>query len=129
MFSKRQALLLIGILLPFAPAAVAQKVDRAEIQILPRDPTPNDVISAQLSGMWHNGCVPRSPQVSTTKQAVRIQLQFDTGICTAALTRWSLTASIGRLPAGDYRVSVVRGAKTSAVTMGQGSFSVKAKRR
>ncbi len=123
---KKSLLIIIGILLPFAIAAWAQQLDRAEIRVLPAKPTAKDEISARLSGTWHDGCVPRGAKVSITKQLVRIQLQFaPAGVsCIETLTPWSITASIGRLPRGNFQIEVVRDAASSTVTMGRKSFRV-----
>ena len=126
MYSMVHTLLFIGILLPLATTQLTQPLDQAEIRIVPANPTPNDTVSAQLSGTWHDGCIPRGAQVSVNKQVIRVVLQFppsDT-ICMQALTQWSLTASIGRLAAGEFNVEIVRETGSSTITMGRKSFTV-----
>jgi hypothetical protein len=125
MFSRRHASPFLGILLLFATVAQSQKLDQAEIRIVPPNPSPKDEILARLSGVWHNGCIPRSTKVSIAKQVVRIQLQFGPEpICPAALTPWSLTASVGRLREGDFQIDVFRETGPSIAMMGRTSFSV-----
>jgi len=70
-FSGDGGFVFVGILLAFAPASLRQQLDYAEIRIVLANLTPNDVISTQLSGVWHNGYVPRDAQVSITGQVVR----------------------------------------------------------
>src|SRR6266581_1087486 len=130
MFFRQHAFLFMGILLAFAPAALAQQLNVAEVRIVPPNPTPNDVISAQLSGVWSDGCVPFGPQVSmpslgSTHVFIALQLVPPGTPCISALWPWSLTVSIGRLAEGDYQVDVLAGSyQTGFNQIGYGSFSV-----
>jgi len=112
---------LIGVLLQLTP-----QLDQADIHIVPEQPSTADVISARLSGTWHDGCVPRGAQVALDKQVVRITLQLppEGTICMQALTDWSLTPQIGRLAAGTFQVEVVRKNGDTTTTMGRASFRV-----
>jgi hypothetical protein len=138
MFFRQHLFVFMGILLAFAPAALAyrcpqQPLDVADVRIVPLNPTPNDVISAQLSGIWSNGCVPFGPQVVMPAQGgqvvdIVLQLVGPGTACTAALTPWSLSVSIGRLPEGDFHVLVDAGSyQTGFHLIGSGSVSVSAR--
>jgi hypothetical protein len=138
MFFRQHAFLFIGILLMFTPAALAhrcpqQPLNVADVRMVPPNPTPNDVISAQLSGVWSDSCVPFDPKVfmpSQGGQVVFIQLQLvDPGTpCLTVLTPWSLTVSIGRLPEGDFQVAVLAGSnQTGYPQIGYSLISVSAR--
>src|SRR5262249_58651506 len=125
------------ILLAFASTALGyqcpqQPLNVAAVRIVPPNPTPNDVISAELSGIWSNGCVPFGPQVVMPAQGgqvvdIVLQLVGPGTPCTAALTPWSLSVSIGQLPEGDFHVLVDAGSyQTGFHLIGSGSVSVSA---
>src|SRR5262245_1640636 len=137
MFFRQRAFVFMEILLAFASTALGyqcpqQPLNVAAVRIVPPNPTPNDVISAQLSGIWSNGCVPFGPQVVMPAQGgqvvdIVLQLVGPGTPCTAALPPWSLSVSIGQLPEVDFHVLVDAGSyQTGFHLIGSGSVSVSA---
>lgn len=97
-----------------------------QVETVPADPTASDNISIKLSGTWANGCVPKNPQLSVSGQSIRIDTSNPGEICTDALTPWSLTVSVGRLPAGSYEVVVTYSSPSQkAFEIARKTFTVK----
>ncbi len=98
----------------------------ATIELKPANPTNKDNVAFTLSGVWPNGCVPQSPKVSVGSGEIRIDTSFPSEICTASLTPWSLTGSVGVLAAGDYLLTVTYSSPGSATPMeiGRKAFTV-----
>ncbi|MDX2030930.1 MAG: hypothetical protein SF339_09695 [Blastocatellia bacterium] len=78
----------------------------AQIALTPAAPTVNDSITAQLSGVWPNSCIPGNPQVSTSGSDIRINTNNTGQICLTVLTNWSLTVPLGTRAAGSYMLTV-----------------------
>jgi hypothetical protein len=99
-----------------------------QIEIVPASPTTNDTLSFKLSGVWRNGCIPSLSGVSISENAIRIDTVNPNIICTQALTPWSVAGSIGKLPAGEYQLTVIHTSpsETSDVELGRSTFSVSA---
>src|SRR5437867_929340 len=116
--------LLLSALLMAAPLfAQGQSTD---IELSPPNPTPNDSITYRISGVWSNGCVPQSPQVSISPATIRIETSNPGVFCTQAITRWTLTGSIGKLAAGEYELIVTFSGPSgsSKIEIGRTSFTV-----
>jgi hypothetical protein len=98
----------------------------AQIDLSPLDAADTDVVTFKLSGIWPDGCVPQSPVVSVSPGAIGIDTTNPAITCTQALTPWTLTGRIGKLPAGRYDV-VVRysgSGVTNPVEIGRRTFTV-----
>src|SRR5262249_28873465 len=76
--------------------------------------------------VWTNGCVPQTPKVSIASGEIRIETSFPAETCTAALTPWSLTGSLGVLAAGDYLLIVTYSTPslTAPMEIGRKAFTV-----
>jgi hypothetical protein len=94
---------LIGLLMVLS---IAGQDRTATIDLKPVNPTTKESIAFTISGVWSNGCVPSMPKVSIASGTIRIDTSYPGEVCTAALTPWSLTGSLGVLAAGDYLISV-----------------------
>src|SRR5215475_12803239 len=69
----------------------------ATIELKPVNPTDKDNVAFTISGVWSDGCVPTLPKVTIVSGSIRIDTSNPGGVCTAALTPWSLTGSLGVL--------------------------------
>lgn len=97
----------------------------AQIALNPSTPTTNDIITAQLSGTWPDGCIPQNPQVSVVGNEIRINTSNPNQTCTAATTPWSLNVPFGPLPAsGTYLLRVFYTSPLGQAVIGQASFNV-----
>lgn len=102
-----------------------RQLPAAQIVLTLNAPTTNDVITAQLSGSWPDGCIPQNPQVSLVGNEVRISTSNPSQACTAAVTPWSLTSSFGPLSAaGNYLVRVFYTSPIGTAEIGQSNFAV-----
>jgi hypothetical protein len=119
----RSAATLVGVLLAISIAAQDQT---ATIELKPSNPTDKDDIVFTLSGVWRNGCVPRSPQVSVASGVIRIETSNPDQVCTQALTPWSLSGSLGVLAAGDYLLTITYSSAglLQPIEIGRKSFTV-----
>jgi hypothetical protein len=96
-----------------------------QIEIIPGSPTTDDSISVRVSGIWRNGCIPALTGVSIAADSIRIDTANPNIICTQAVTPWSITGSIGKLPAGVYQVAVIHSdAAEPGVELARLSFTV-----
>ena len=98
----------------------------AAIELKPVNPTNKENIAFTISGVWSNGCVPSMPKVSIASGTIRIDTSNPGEVCTAALTPWSLTGSLGVLAAGDYLLSVtyVAPGLSAPLEIGRRTFTV-----
>jgi hypothetical protein len=72
----------------------------------PRGATTEDEVTFTISGIWRDGCVPDRIAHRRVEQTIYVEVEFP-GIdvfCTQALELFSLTETLGRLPAGTYDV-------------------------
>jgi hypothetical protein len=107
-----------------APFTIRQ-LPAAQIALTPSAPTTNDSITAQLSGMWPDGCIPQNPQVTIVGNEVRISTANPSQVCTATVTPWSLNVPFGPLPAaGNYLLRVFYTSPLGQAVIGQTSFTV-----
>jgi hypothetical protein len=106
--------------------SIAAQDRSARIELKPVNPTNKDNIAFTLSGVWSNGCIPQSPKVSIASGAIRIETSNPGEVCTQALTPWSLSGSIGVLPAGDYLLTVTYSAPgvSTPLEIGRKAFTV-----
>ncbi len=106
-------------------AFAIRQLPAAQIALTPNAPTTNDTITAQLSGIWPDGCIPQNPQVSIVGNEVRISTSNASQVCTAVITPWSLTSSFGPLPAaGNYLVRLFYTSPIGTAEIGQANFTV-----
>jgi FG-GAP-like repeat/FG-GAP repeat len=96
---------LLCLLLRLGLSASAQ-LSTTQIEIVPPNPTTSDEITVQLSGTWPDACVPQNPQVARSGRLILIATTNLATSCALVLTPWSLTVSIGRLPAGTYQLAM-----------------------
>lgn len=97
----------------------------AQIAITPAAPTVNDSISAQISGVWPNSCIPGNAQVSTSESEIRINTNNPGQACLQVLTNWSLTAQLGTRAAGNYMLTVTHtDGLNNQFSLGKLSFTV-----
>ncbi|MFN0086544.1 MAG: IPT/TIG domain-containing protein [Blastocatellia bacterium] len=78
----------------------------AQIAITPASPTVNDSITAQISGVWPNSCIPGNAQVSTSGSEIRVNTSNSGQVCLQVLSNWTLTAPLGMRAAGSYALTV-----------------------
>jgi hypothetical protein len=76
------------------------------VQITPACPSPSAVIDLKVGGTWNDSCRPNEATVSVSGADVDFVTERvpPPGVCLAVLTPWSLTRSVGPLPAGTYSV-------------------------
>jgi len=122
-------LLLLALGTALAGPASGQSLPNATVATFPAAPSPGDPVVLKLSGLWNDGCVPVESRaaLSTAGKSLRVHLSyagFD-GVCTAAVTPWSLDVPAGRLEAGTYTVEVtLTRSLLPTQTIGTGSFKV-----
>lgn len=110
----------------FVLADVGTGLTTAAIEIMPPSPTPNDSVSVRLSGTWPDSCVPGLLRVRVTGSEIRIDTVGalpGTG-CAQVLTPWQLTAPVGRLAAGVYRVVVINTSHGQVLDLGRQTFQI-----
>jgi hypothetical protein len=78
----------------------------AQIEILPASPTADDEIRIRLFGNWPDACVPEAPQLSIIDSEIRIETSTPGELCPPVVTSWELSVDVGRLPEGNYAVTV-----------------------
>lgn len=82
----------------------------ATLEVIPPNPTDNDVITLKLSGDWRNSCAPQNPQVSIFGDMIQIATTGLSSqcppVCLPVVTPWSLTVPIGLLSAGSHQVAM-----------------------
>lgn len=79
------------------------------LDIDPPRPAPGDDIAVIAAGEWRDSCVPTYLIPRLLGQVVRVEAVLDyplnTG-CLCVITPWQLSADLGRLPGGVYRVEL-----------------------
>jgi hypothetical protein len=75
------------------------------IWTVPDKPTTNDPVIIRIGGVWPNACIPQNPQVTLAGNQIRIATSSLGQNCAQVLTRFDITASVGRLAAGSYLVT------------------------
>jgi hypothetical protein len=68
--------------------------------------TTADFVTLQVGGVWSDSCIPNHIAHQRVGETIYVEVEFpgiDVG-CLTALTPWSLSQSLGRLPAGEYDV-------------------------
>lgn len=113
---RKLLLVVLGLVL------VASAAQAADIQVIPPQPTEDDPVTLELSGRWHNSCVPESPQVIGLGPNVTINLTTPDGPCLAAETEWEERVRPGKLPPNAYMVTV----NVDGETVGRTRFTVEA---
>ena len=114
---------LMGILMGLS---IAGQDRTGTIELQPVNPTNKDNVAFTISGVWSNGCVPSLPKVTIASGTIRIDTSNPGETCTAALTPWSVTGSLGVLAAGDYLISVTYAAPglSAPLEIGRKTFTV-----
>lgn len=105
-------------------------VQSRPILIDPPLPTANDTITATFGGVWNNGCIPTNPQVTSTQlNQVEVTATNPGQFCTQIVRPYSLSASFGPLPEGQYGLAFNDQRPFGGTReLGERSFSVTAAR-
>lgn len=94
------------------------------IVVMPSAPNVNSDISVEIKGTWFDSCVPGNPQVSRVGNAIKVNTSNPGAVCLTVLTPYTVTAPLGKLPAGSYTLEVVHTNPAITVSLGQTSFVV-----
>src|SRR5687768_7181957 len=101
---------ILAFLLLFAAAPLRAGNDGVEIRIDPPAPTSRTPLTATISGLWGDGCLPRSPVVSVGGGTIRISFsvsQHPCPILPIVPVQWRETAFIGPVAPGTLEVEAV----------------------
>ncbi len=81
----------------------------AKVRLCPQNPTPNDSVVIEVSGIWGSSCIPCCPQASIVGRQITVNAlnpvrpgQF----CLQVLTPYSLRIGLDRVPRGSYQVVI-----------------------
>ncbi len=97
----------------------------AQITVSPVAPTTDDEVTLLIAGEWHNGCVPRNPQVTLLGNEIRVNTSNPGQICTQATQPWSMVVTVGRLAApGNYTARVIHTSPEGIAEIGRLAFGV-----
>ncbi len=106
-------------------AALTGQATTVQIEVDPRWPDHDDIITLYISGTWDTICTPRDPRVSISDYTIMVRLSVPTGSCPKAQLSWRLQVPVGRLPRGAYEVVVTVVDHTGAIrTLGSLEFFV-----
>ncbi len=94
------------------------------IVVQPDTPTINDNIQIEFRGTWNNGCIPGNPVLTRNGTQLRLDTSFNSSVCVAALTDFSVRVSAGRLPAGEYTLEVVYTSPQGSGYLGERGITV-----
>lgn len=110
---RQLARLISALLMTFVSVCSAQTLDTWVVSQVAAD-----TVVVSLGGLWHNGCIPRSAQVTRALTEVEITLSVPPpdSICTQAFTRWNLSVPVAGLAPGQYSV-VVRDASPTPLAV------------
>ncbi len=92
-----------------AAAQLPSWVNPSGASISPPQPAPADSVAIRIEGNLPSGCY-STPSITAaragTSIAVRLNTTVEPGPCTLALIPYSVSADLGKLPAGRYTVTV-----------------------
>jgi hypothetical protein len=116
-------------LLVFAPnAARAQSI--SAVTILPSQPTPANPVSIQVSGTFPLSCF-TTPTIQSSVSGSNVTVYVDTtyptgGVCSTTVVPFSVSTSLGSLPAGAYTAVITVRANGAVAATQTALFSVAA---
>ncbi len=133
---KRIGMLLAGLVMLLVSPLVAQvpipdPLPAFEFAYSPTNPTTEDEVSLQVSGLWPNNCPPDGVDVSVNGTTIEISLLLPGAIdgnepnCSPVQSAYGINVSVGPLAVGPYAVVVRVVSFTDATdTTSVGSFTV-----